>query len=115
MSSTRTQSTGPLRQERFASSSGFSKGLLGNLVARRCARVSNRAARERIYFLHEISWREPGLRHPSCTSFPAWPFENDNAANESAFERVARELCALRGIGAKIAAVALPTNRPKTS
>ena len=105
MSSTRkAKSEGPLRQERFASSAGFAKGLLGNLVARRCARVSNRAARERLYFLHELSGREPGLRHPSCTSFPAWPFDNDSALDESAFERVARELCAPRRIGTKIAA-----------
>ena len=105
MSSTRTaKATGPMRQERFASSAGFSKGLLGNLVARRCARVSSRAARERIYFLHELSSREPGLRHPSCTSFPAWPWGNDAACDESAFERLARELCEVNGIPAKVAA-----------
>lgn len=104
MSSTRTaQTPGPMRQERFASSAGFSKGLLGNLVARRCARVSSRTARERIYFLHELSSREPGLRHPSCTSFPAWPWDCTNAKDESAFERVARELCEAHGIPAKVA------------
>ena len=105
MSSTRTAKTpGPMRQERYASSAGFSKGLLGNLVARRCARVNSRTARERIYSLHELSGREPGLRHPSCTSFPAWPWDNETAKDESAFERVARELCEARGIAAKVAA-----------
>ena len=93
-----------MRQERFASSAGFAKGLLGNLVARRCARVNSRAARERIYFLHELSSREPGLRHPSCTSFPAWPWGNDSARDETAFERVARELCEAHDIPAKVAA-----------
>ncbi len=62
-------------------------------MARRCARVASRSARERIYFLHEVSSREPGLRHPSCTSFPAWPWACGEAPEESAFERVARELC----------------------
>jgi hypothetical protein len=104
MSSTRTaQTPGPMRQERFASSAGFSKGLLGNLVARRCARVNSVTARERIYFLHEVSSREPGLRHPSCTSFPAWPWDSTNAKDESAFERIARELCHARGIPAAVA------------
>jgi hypothetical protein len=93
-----------MRQERFASSAGFAKGLLGNLVARRCARVNSRAARERIYFLHELSSREPGLRHPSCTSFPAWPWGNESVCDESAFERIARELCEAHGIPPKVAA-----------
>ena len=93
-----------MRQERFASSAGFSKGLLGNLVARRCARVSSRAARELLYFIHELSSREPGLRHPSCTSFPAWPWGNEAANDETAFERIARELCEAHGIPAKVAA-----------
>ncbi len=83
-----------MRQERFASSAGFAKGLLGNLVARRCARVNSRAARERVYFLHELSSRESGLRHSSCTSFPAWPWDSEGAPDESAFERLARDLCA---------------------
>lgn len=105
MSSTRrAKAGGPMRQEKFASSSVFAKGLLGNLVARRCARVNSRTARERIYFLHEISGREPGLRHPSCTSFPAWPWDSGSAKDESAFERLARELAEAHGIGARVAA-----------
>lgn len=94
MSSTRKATKpGPIRQERFASSRVLTRGLLGNLVARRCSALSSRAARERIYFLHDLSHREPHLRHPSCTSFAAWPWPASVECAESAFERVARELC----------------------
>ena len=53
MSSTRRAlSGGPLRQERYASSGEYSRGLLGNLVAKRTARLTSKTARERIALDH---------------------------------------------------------------
>lgn len=94
MSTRRMKRTGTPRQERFASSPAHLRGLLGNLVARRCSRVHSEQTRELIYFLADISWRDPSLRHPSCTSFAAWPWQSTGPVAETAFARLSRELCA---------------------
>ena len=90
MSSTRRSSgDGPIRQERYASSAG-SKGLLGNLVARRAAALQNAQEREMIYFLHELSLRDGHTLHYTANLFPAWPAAFKARESERAFERVAR-------------------------
>lgn len=80
------------RQERFASSPSAHRGLLGNLVAKRCARLADPKLRELVYFLADLSWREPGLRHSTCNHFPAFPWPSDASAPETAFQRLAREI-----------------------
>ncbi|HEX5218257.1 MAG TPA: AAA family ATPase [Verrucomicrobiae bacterium] len=63
MSSTRRQSAnGPLRQERYASSPEFERGLNGNMVARRCSVIESAADRELIWWLHFMSHRAGGLK-----------------------------------------------------
>jgi hypothetical protein len=92
MSSTRKAEPGaPLRQERYASSGDYARGLLGNLVAKRTARLTSRAARERISFLAELSHRDPLSRHYTANLFPAWPWPG-GIDGETALERVAREI-----------------------
>jgi hypothetical protein len=76
--------------------------MLGNLVARRCTRVHCPNARETIYFLHDLSHRQPNLRHYACNLFPAWPWPSDGPESETSFEKLARELCAERGVSANI-------------
>lgn len=49
------------RQEAFASSPDFERGLLGNLVAARCQRLTDREEIAVLYWLQQISWREGGL------------------------------------------------------
>jgi len=62
MSSTRhSDGTGPFRQERYASSVEFEKGLMGNLVAKRCSVIASRSDRSLIYFLQKLS-HEIGLK-----------------------------------------------------
>lgn len=95
MSSTRRASkNGPLRQERFASSASLPKGLLGNLVAKRCATLRDAGERTLIHFLHEVSLRDGYTLHRTCNLFPAWPWLStaSGSITERAFERVAREL-----------------------
>jgi hypothetical protein len=93
MSSTRrSSSNGPRRQERYASSAVFAKGLLGNLVAKRAATLRDAGEREIIYFLHELTLRDGYALHYTCNLFPAWPWPSTIDASERAFERVGREL-----------------------
>ncbi len=93
MSNTRRTASGDsTRQERYASSTGFAKGLLGNLVAKRCATLRDADERALVYFLHELSLRDGFALHYTCTSFPAWPWPSTVDASERAFERVGREL-----------------------
>jgi hypothetical protein len=63
MSSTRHATTnGPLRQERFASSPEFERGLMANLVARRCSVLDDPADRELIWALQYLSHQAGGLK-----------------------------------------------------
>ncbi len=62
MSSTRRQTEpGPLRQERFASSQEFKRGLLANLVAKRCGILERAADRDLVWFLQFVSHQPGGL------------------------------------------------------
>ena len=93
MSSTRRSTrVGPVRQERYASSAAYPKGLLGNLVAKRCAELRDPEERKLILFLHELSLRDGFALHYTCNLFPAWPWPSTSTASERVFERVGREL-----------------------
>lgn len=74
MSSTRRQSgDGPLRQERFASSPEFERGLMANLVAKRCSVLESAEARDLVWFLQFISHQGGGIKKLAadvCTQFP---------------------------------------------
>jgi hypothetical protein len=74
MSNTRRAEPGtPLRQERWASSEEFERGLLGNLVARRCSGLGDREARQLVYFLQALSHREGGLEKVATDLLAAFP------------------------------------------
>jgi hypothetical protein len=63
MSNTRRASPdNPLRQERYCSSPEFERGLLANLVAKRCEVLADRGERELIWFLQYLSHCNGGLR-----------------------------------------------------
>ncbi|MCU0784364.1 MAG: hypothetical protein MUF81_10030 [Verrucomicrobia bacterium] len=63
MSSTRhTTTNGPLRQERFASSPEFERGLIASMVARRCSALDDPKDRELIWFLQYLSHQQGGLK-----------------------------------------------------
>ncbi len=51
----------PLWQGRWSSSEEFDRGLLINLVARRCSAISDQADRQLVYFLQSISFRDGGM------------------------------------------------------
>lgn len=60
MSSTRHAKPGaPLRQERFASS--YDRGLLANLVSKRCGVLADPDERAMVWFLQWLSWQPGGL------------------------------------------------------
>lgn len=62
MSSTRIAKPGsPRRQERFASSPAFEKGLKGNLVAKRCALLDDSETQELLWFIQDQSHSPGGL------------------------------------------------------
>jgi hypothetical protein len=94
VSTRRAKKGQPLRQERYSSSSALPKGLLGNMVAKRCAAIVDPEFRKLVYFLHEVSLRGNTPLHPSCNLFPAWPWPSTSEAAESPLERVSRELLA---------------------
>jgi hypothetical protein len=63
MSSTRTAKAGaPFRQERYASSPEFERGLLANLVAARCGLLDSAEDRKLIWFIQFLSHQEGGLK-----------------------------------------------------
>lgn len=74
MSNTRHATTeGPLRQERYCSSPEFERGLMANLVAKRCDVLDQPGDRSLIYFLQLLSHREGGLKKAAAdlvTMFP---------------------------------------------
>ncbi len=74
MSNTRRAEPGkPLRQERWASSDEFQRGLLANLVARRCSVLKSPADRELIHFLQALSHREGGLQKVAADLVEMFP------------------------------------------
>jgi hypothetical protein len=63
MSNTRRSEPGkPMRQERYASSAEFNRGLLGNLVARRCSLLERPEDRQLIWFIQQLSHERGGLK-----------------------------------------------------
>lgn len=74
MSNTRKAEPGkPLRQERWASSEEFERGLLGNLVARRCSALDDREGRKLVYLLQSLSHREGGVERVAEDLLAAFP------------------------------------------
>jgi hypothetical protein len=74
MSSTRHADPGePLRQERYCSSPEFEKGLMGNLVAKRCEVLKPGEDRELIWFLQQASHLPGGLRKLAADLIAAFP------------------------------------------
>jgi hypothetical protein len=63
MSNTRKAAPGaPLKQSKFSSSTEFETGLLGNLVARRCAMLERAEDRELVWFIQYLSHQPGGLK-----------------------------------------------------
>ena len=63
MSSTRRASDNSVfRQERFASAPEFERGLMANLVAKRCAILERRDDRQLIWFLQMLSHQDGGIK-----------------------------------------------------
>jgi hypothetical protein len=75
MSSTRiTSENSVIRQERFASSPDLRGDfLLANLVAKRCATITDPARRRMVLWIQEMSTRFGFETHPTCSQFDAWP------------------------------------------
>ena len=62
MTTRRSKDDSIFNQSRFASSPEFERGLIANLVAKRCALVDSRADRELIWFVQYLSHQEGGLK-----------------------------------------------------
>ena len=74
MSNTRRASGGgPLRQERFASSQEFERGLMANLVAKRCTLLDRPVDRELIWFLQLLSHAPGGLPRVAADLLARYP------------------------------------------
>ena len=61
MSSTRSNPDGPYRQERYASSPEFQRGLAAHLVAKKCELLDHPQDRALLYFIQRLSHDEGGL------------------------------------------------------
>src|ERR1039458_8622658 len=74
MSNTRRAEPGkPLRQERWASSEEFERGLRGNLVARRCSVMDKPEDRQLVYFVQSRSLGEGGIEKVAANLLAAFP------------------------------------------
>lgn len=75
MSNTRhAEKNAPFRQEKYSSSAEFERGLMGNLVARRCEVLASEPDRQLIWWLQLLSWGEGGLNKLAAdliSHFPA--------------------------------------------
>ncbi len=95
MSSTRAASDNSvIRQERFASSPDLRGDfLLANLVAKRCATITDPARRRLVLWIQEMSTRFGFETHPTCSQFDAWPLPFPKAyKGESGLDLLALEL-----------------------
>ena len=88
-----TDSTGPIRQERFASSAVHRPGLLGNLVSRRASLETSSEIISLLWFLQELSHRTGSRTHRTCALFPNWPTGSENPTG--GLDRVAEDLLRL--------------------
>lgn len=74
MSSTRRASEGgPFRQERFASAPEFERGLMANLVAKRCALLDRPEERQLIWFLQLLSHQEGSIKKVAADLIEKFP------------------------------------------
>jgi len=74
MSSTRRASEGrPFRQERFASAPEFERGLMANLVAKRCGLLDRPADRQLIWFLQLLSHQAGGIKQLAAELMAKYP------------------------------------------
>ncbi len=74
MSSTRRASKGsPFRQERFASAPEFERGLMANLVAKRCAILDRTEDRQLIWFLQLLSHQNGGIKNLAAELLRKYP------------------------------------------
>ena len=73
MSNTRHQSPEErqFRQDAFASSPEYERGVLGNLVASRCQKLSDPEEIAMLWWLQQISWRDGGLERFAAEFFEA--------------------------------------------
>lgn len=73
MSNTRTAKPGgPIKQERWASSPVYERGLMANLVAKRVSVIESADARALIWFLQFLSWQRGGLSAAPVPSLERW-------------------------------------------
>jgi hypothetical protein len=72
MSTRRSKDQSQFHQNRYASSAEFERGLLANLVAKRCALIESPATRELIWFVQHFSHQESvkGLAAQLIEKFP---------------------------------------------
>lgn len=74
MSSTRRANEGsPFRQERFASAPEFERGLMANLVAKRCSLLDRPEDRQLIWFLQLLSHQERGIKQLAADLIAKYP------------------------------------------
>lgn len=74
MSSTRhAEANSPFRQERYASSARFERGLMGNLVARRCELLTRDEDKDLVWWLQLASWQPGGLAKLAADLIAGFP------------------------------------------
>lgn len=73
MTTRRAKKDSPFRQERYASSVQYDRGLLANLVAQRCSLVPDYSERGLLWFLQACSHEEGGLEHVAADLVKDFP------------------------------------------
>ena len=74
MSNTRRASEGgAFRQERFASSPEYERGLMGNMVAKRCSVLERAEDRELIWFIQLVSHQPGGIKKLAADLIAGFP------------------------------------------
>lgn len=73
MTTRRAKEDSPFRQERYASSAQYERGLLANLVAQRCSLVADYGARGLFWFLQACSHEDGGLERVAADLVEKFP------------------------------------------
>ncbi len=61
MSTRKAKDDSVFHQSRYASSTEYERGLIANLVAKRCALLDDKADRELVWFIQHLSHQDGGL------------------------------------------------------
>jgi AAA domain-containing protein len=112
MSNTRTAADEAFHQEKFCSAEEFSKGILANLVAKRCELIDDDNERELIWFLQSLS-HHGGLGTVAAALVKQFPSRVSKAAPQNPWDSQRNRLAKQARIAAQLRSLRDGTEAPE--